>query len=80
MCFTTGPIVLKAVAEAAAFHEHCKDRESPEEDPSDEVSFEEDISDAGQQQQQLPDVPKTPPKSQAPAMQPPPQVGCETGN
>ena len=45
-----------------------EDRECPEEDPSDEVSSSEDLSDAIQQQQQLQGVPKNPPKSQAEAM------------
>ena len=44
-----------------------------EEELSAEVSCNEELSDADQQQQQLPGEPKTPPKSQAPAMPPPPR-------
>ena len=51
---------MKFLAEAVAFHKHCEDRESLEEDPS-----EEDLSDAGQKQQQLMGDQKTPPKSRA---------------
>ena len=60
---------MKFLAKAVAFHEHPED----EEDSSEEVSSEEDLSDADQQQQQLLGDPKTPPKSQAPAMTPPPR-------
>ena len=63
---------VKFFAKAVAFHGHPEDElDSSEEDSSAEVFSEEDLSDADQQQQQLPDDPKTPSKSQAPAMTPP---------